>query len=321
MAAERAALAAAEADAAARHAALEAELGELRAQAAQAAADLAALEERARGLEADLQASADARKAEQEAAAAERAAERAAAARALAAEQDLSRTGREQSLMDYEHQRSREYLEKKALQDSIDALRRRLEAASEGRENAAMDYELQMSRLIEAAEAAFDDFEEQINQYNELSTAAAAAEEEFVLQRSAVGFTAGSGDGPPAAAAEAHEDDATVPGGDWDHMRAIRDKLAQVETYEGAVLGGDEAALRLRKRARWYVDFLNALLEKDVDLSPRSRTGSLEPFSRHSAGNSKLHGVVRVPGQTNSGWHVYIITSFTPCTRPIAPDR
>ena len=37
-----------------------------------------------------------------------------------------------------------------------------------------MDYELQMSRLMDAAEAAFDDFEEQNNQYNELSADAGA---------------------------------------------------------------------------------------------------------------------------------------------------
>ena len=37
-----------------------------------------------------------------------------------------------------------------------------------------MDYEWQLTRLMDAAEAAFDDFEEQINQYNELSAAAGA---------------------------------------------------------------------------------------------------------------------------------------------------
>lgn len=284
---ERAARVALEASSLAELAALEKEVSHAQESRVEAMARVAELDARLRDLEAHLESTMDAFASEQM-----------ASERTAFASKEAQKALHEGDLMSFEHERSKEYFEKKALLGEIEALSRLVEAVRRGGENQCMDYELQMSRLIEAAEAAFDDFEEQINQYNELSAAAAAASEEFVVNPRA-SFVSGPDVDPDASLGEEEDGSGSESvGSDMrgmesskeDMLRQLRDKLHQVETYECAVLGDEEAAERIKYRIRGFIDELNGLLEKDVALALHSRQASLAPFSRKS--QSSLQGVV-----------------------------
>ena len=68
---------------------------------------------------------------------------------------------------------------------------------------------------------------------------------------------------------------------EWGILRALKDKLQQLELYESMVLGAPEALGRVQYRVRGFIEQLNDLLEKDValDFPPRE----LIPFSRNSS--------------------------------------